>query len=519
MSIGLIPYGKLAGGKYGILVDDTTGNPLAASVEVLNGLPLVASSDNFNGRTVFSTADSTMYVFTDDPSPQWIALEGVPADVGAVAGNPPSSPTPIPGSLFWDTDTEVAFIWDGSVWEPIGGRYATQLITQRYIGDGTSTNFPIGVTATVSPEYVEIFLDGVRQSPNPGGSYSVVGTNVVFSSPVPNGVEIFMRTMVSDTLVQNAQVFSASYTASPGDTTFSIGVPGIDPASAFVFVDGQVRALNIDYTVSTLDTTITGISKIGATTARFTMANPHGMAVGFDFRVDGTSDSLYRQTFSVTNVVSPNQVDATVDAAAPASATPDPVMFYTPSYTNDEIVFSSPLSGGEIIDIRSFKNIVTAPSLGEANTLASVGAGTSIAAGKAGATLQTKSIVAGPNVNVSSTSTEVTIGVSSILSFEDRVGINTNNYVVNGPESYVGVRNTTNPVVVDLSGIPFGSGSSGRRITIKDESGGASINNIQVVTGGPLIDGGGPSYTITTNYGAVSMVFDGNAWYVISTHS
>lgn len=517
MAIGLIPYGKLAGGKYGILVDDTTGDPLAASVEVLNSLPLVASPDNFNGRTVFNLVDSTMYVFTDNPSPQWVALEGVPAEVGAVAGNPPTSPPPVNGSLFWDTDTEVAFVFDGSAWQAIGGRYAAQIITQQYIGDGVSINFPIGITSTIPPEYVEIFLDGVRQEPNPGGEYSVVGTNVVFSSPVPNGVRIFMRSLVSDALVQNAQVFSASYVASPGDTTFSTGVPGVDPASTFVFADRQAQALNIDYTVSSLDTTITSISKIAPTTARFTMVNPHSMAVGFTFEVDGATDPLYNQTFTVTNVVSPTQVDATVNAAAPASATPNPILFYSPPYVNDEIVFASPLAGGEVIDIRSLKNVVTAPSGGEANTLASVGSGTSIAAGKAGTTLQTKSLVAGANVNLSSTGSEVTIGVSSILSFEDRVGINTNNYTVNGPESYVGVRNTTNPVTIDLSGIPTGVGSSGRRITIKDESGGASVNNIQVVTGGPPIDGGAASYTIAANYGAVSMVFDGNAWYVIST--
>lgn len=513
MPISLIPYGRLSDGKYGILVDNTTSKPIASVIEVHATLPSVADADNFDGRVVFVTTDAVLYVFSSTPSPTWIPLEGVPAEVDNVNGTPPTVPTPQLGGLFWDLDTEVLFLWDGSAWQPSGGRYAAQFVQQAYTGNGATTIYSLGVASAVTVEYVEVFLDGVRQMPT--DAYSVVGTTIVFTDPVPSSVEILIRTLVSTAVAQSAQVYSAVYTASNGQTTFSVGVPGVDHASTFVFVDGVHQALNVDYTVDSVDTTIVSISKLDATTARATTTVAHGLAVSADITIGGAADALYNGAFTVSNIPSATQFDFTVSASAPSSATPDPILYFTPPQFNDSIVLTTPCSGGERIDIRSLRNVLVAPSAGEANTIASVGSGTSLAAGKSGTTLQVKSLVAGTNVTLNSNSSEITINATVALSAHDRVGINTANYIVNGTESYIGVRNTAAPVVIDLSPITAdGVLNSGRAITIKDESGNASGNSITIQPGGgSTIDGNG-SYIITTDFGCVRLVFDGAAYFI-----
>lgn len=516
MARRLIPYGRLEDGKYGIVVDDSTGKPLASAVEVFQNLPAVADTANYEGRTVFEITSATLYVFRETPTPLWIPLEGIPADVGAVAGNPPTVPTPQIGSLFWDTDTKVMFVWTGFAWEPIGGLYAAQFVEQRYTGDNVATSFPMGVSVAVPPTYVEVFLDGVRQVVNPGGDFNIVGTNVVFNVPVPAGVEILIRSLVSDTVIQNAQVFRATYTATIGQTTFDVGTSSADPAGVFVFVDGVVLSPGTDYTYQSLDTSIGSISKTSATVARANTTVAHSLSVGATVTIGGAQESDYNQAFVVSNVPSPTQFDFNVPAPTPVSATPDPVLFYTPAYVNDQVVLTTPATGGENVDIRSLRNVVVAPSGGEANVLGSVGTGESLVAGKAGDILQLKSLQAGPGVSIVNTGNQVQFSINSVVSFEDRVGVNVNYYSVNGSESYVGVRNTSFPVTVDLSGIPNNTSQSGRRIIIQDESGGASVNNITIIAPGSLIDGAPSAVVINQNYGAVSMVKDGSNWYVTS---
>lgn len=514
MAPSIIPYGQLADGKYGVLLENGTRKPLASALEILTTLPSVADPDNFEGRLVYSTTDATVFVYTLTPAASWISLEGVPADVGAVAGSPPTVPTPATGSLFWDTDTEVMFVWDSGAWQGIGGRYAAQIIQNSYLGDGVTTSFPTGAAVGIASSYVEVFQDGVRQKPNPGGDYDVVGTNVVFGVAVPNGVNVLVRALVSDVLAQNAQVTQATFVATVGQTQFNTGVAGSDPAGIFVFVDGAVQTSGVDYQVNQQDTRISAISKISSTVARVTTIAAHGLSAGGLITIGGALQSAYNASFTISSIFSTTQFDIPVLSGDPASATPDPVLYFTPPSQNDTVVFTAPLAGGENVDIRSLKSLIVAPSAGEANTLTSVGAGVGLHAGKVGVALQLKSLIAGANIAIIDNGNDVTISSSSGASFEDRVGINTFAYLVSGSESYVGVRSTTNPVSIDLSGIAVNPSNSGRTITIQDESGGAGTNNITISTGGPLIDGGPGSYVISTNYGAVTLIMDGNNWFI-----
>ena len=84
MTINLIPYGQLPNGNFGINLDNTTGDPIAAALEVKDTLPAVGDPLNFVGRLVFAKDTTTTYVFIDTPVPFWDPLEGIPAEVGAV---------------------------------------------------------------------------------------------------------------------------------------------------------------------------------------------------------------------------------------------------------------------------------------------------------------------------------------------------------------------------------------------------------------------------------------------------
>jgi len=513
MARSFVPYGQLANGNYGINIDPTTRYPLASAIEILPSLPALSSTDNYDGRIVFNLTNSGIYKYTNTPVAQWVELGGVPASVGNAAGNPPTVPTPTLGELYWDLDTQVLFTWDGTVWQASGGRYAAQVIENSYIGDGATTGYPSGSPVAISAEYVEIYLDGVRQAPVL--DYTLVGTVVSFINAPATGVRVFVRSLVSNVLAQTAQVSRAQYTAVGGDTTFTTGVTGSDPAGVFVYVNGQLKFEGTDYTLVQQDVSIASLVKTSPTVGLVTTNATHNLSIGNPITLLGFVETEYNnQNFTVATTPSATTFEITLNPADAASGTPNPVATFSPAYVNDSVVFSSPFIGGEKVDIRSLRNILLSAATGEINTLASLGTGVSLVGPKVGYVLQSKSLTAGANVTITDLGNTVEIASSTGQGFEDRVGINATSYTVGANVSYVGVRNTTLPVTVSLSGILANAANSGRKVTIKDESGGAGTTAITVSAGGLNIDGTATPYMINTNYGSVTLVFDGNDWYI-----
>jgi len=504
----LLPYGLLPNGNYGVVFDSTTGDPQASVIEIMSSLPSVASTDNFEGRIIFDTSDHSPYVFTSFPAAQWKPLEGIPATVDNVGGNPPILPTPNDGDLLWDLDTEVLFVWDGSSWQSAGGRYAASIVENSFVGDGSTTAFATGASVPVSAEYVEIHLDGVRQVA--GTDYTVVGTTVNFVDAPPSGTGVYVRTLASDAIVQTAQVAGAQYTASSGDTDFETGLASTDPAGVFVYVDGIIKRNTIDYTISQQDTSIVSLNRVGSVSTVATKV-VHGLSVGDEVTLVNFVETEYNNlTVIVTNVPTSKTFEFATSSASSSTGTPSGTAYYTPPFINDTIEFTTPMTGGELIDIRSLRSVIVASYSGEENTLGSAGSGVQLNATKAGTTLYVKSLIAGSNVALSDNGTEVTIASATGSGFEDRVGTNSAIFVVTDPTSYVGFNNNAAGVTADLSGIEI----SGRKITIKDEIGGASTFPISIATGGGTIDGATSPYLITTDYGSVTMVCDGTNWYI-----
>ena len=538
MARNLVPYGLLPNGNYGINLDNTTGDPRAAALEVLDTLPSVADPDNFAGRLVFSIADSTIFVYAVSPSTTWIALEGVPATIGVSDGSPtdpkpPVTGSEIPGELFWTSDTEVLFVWDGLEWQAAGGRYATNVIERRNVGDNATVSYALGVGSAIPSELVEVFIDGVRQNSldvEPGtGDYSVVGTGIVFVAPPVMSAEILTRAYETVQISQTARVFETVATATLGQDTFPTGVAGTQPEAIIVSVNGLTNTIGVDYTVLQQDTTVVSITKAfaGDVLATVVTLAIHGItATGTAVELAGALEVQYNDTFVVASILGPNSFTISVLAADPISATPDPILFFSPPFIGDQVVFNTPLLGGELVDIKSLKNLVVAPSTGEANTLSLIAGATvgrqDITAVKLGDVLQVKGIAPGSNVTIVDNGTDLVITAATGANFENRVGANGGLITPGDTVSYVGVLDTpiAGPnIVVDLSGSGPGGGvpTAGRKITIKDEGGLAgTLRNIDVIGPfGATFEGAVAPYTITTDRGSVTLVMDSsNNWNI-----
>jgi len=616
----LIPYGQLPNGNYGINLDNTTGDPRAAALEVLDSLPAVANADNFPGRLVFATDVATMFVYSTSPTTQWIPLEGVPATIGLSDGSPTDPKPPVignevPGALFWTTDTEVLFVWDGLQWQAAGGRYATNVIERRYVGDNLTTGFALGIGQAIPTELIEVFIDGVRQNSltvEPGtGDYSVVGTAVVFVTPPVLNAEVFLRSYKTVQLSATAKVVVPvpnPVVSSGSQEDFPVGAAGVELDSIYVIVDGETKTRGFlgdvntiskvlpgdtsavvvtaaphgitvvgttvtiigadvttsqynntfpvttitdnvtfeilvlasdppaaipspqlefsiaDYEVVQQDTSIVSIVKAfaGDVIATVTTTAPHGIpGVGIVVELGGALEPQYNGAFTVaTNPPSNSTFEISVLASDPISATPDPILFFSPPFVGDVVEFFLPINNSSLVDIRSFKSLIVAPSAGEANVLAQEPAstGSSVVGSKVGVTLNTKGIKAGSNISISSDASDLTITATTGANFESRIEANGSLILPGLTVSYVGVTDTILPganIVVDLSA---SGATSGRKIIVKDEGGAANSRNIEI-TGpfGATFDGAAAPYVISSDRGAVTLVYDNaNNWNIVS---
>lgn len=513
MPVNLIPYGLLSDGKYGIKLDDNTRKPIAAAIEILTILPPIGDTSNFPGRTVFLNGTSEIYIFTDTPSLKWIQIDGGAVEIRAVAGNPPLIPVPDNGEFLFDTDTDVLFLYDGAEWVKVGGKYASSIVTQNYIGNGSTTLYPMGTNTNINPNYVEVFLDGVRQTPFV--DYTVIGNQVSMLTAAPTGVIVLIRAMESTSVVQSAQVQETTSIATSGQTTFSLGVAEADPNGVLVFVNGIFKTRNVDYNLVQYNTQIISFNKILPTVAQIVTTNPHNLSINTVIRVRGGQSPEYNDDlFTVLNVINSVTFDVTVPLTHPVSAIPSPLMYFTPNFTNDNVVFLTPLNASDVVTIKRFNSITTAASGGEANNIVSMGGQTPLYIGKVGTDLQMKTVKSGPNVTINDFGAYIEISANLSQGFINRVGINNNVHMVT-TEDYVGVRNTITPVTINLTGVPNNVSQSGRKIIIKDESGTASFGNITIHAGTQTIDGISNVYVINTNYGSVELVKDGYNWYTI----
>jgi DUF4097 and DUF4098 domain-containing protein YvlB len=95
--------------------------------------------------------------------------------------------------------------------------------------------------------------------------------------------------------------------------------------------------------------------------------------------------------------------------------------------------------------------------------------------------------------------------------FTRQVISTTGTTVLNSVTTYAGV-NVGNTATVQLM-----TGTSGKTVTIKDESGSASSNVITVIAQSGYTIDGQTSWNIDVNYGTLTLVFGSTEWYIVSS--
>lgn len=98
-------------------------------------------------------------------------------------------PAPVPGEIRFNTDLGELEAYYSSTWNSLA-RIGTVTITKdTFTGDTSTSTFNMSVSYSPGDEAkVLIIISGVHQ--NPGVSYTVNGTSLIFSSPPPLGVTI-----------------------------------------------------------------------------------------------------------------------------------------------------------------------------------------------------------------------------------------------------------------------------------------------------------------------------------------
>lgn len=96
--------------------------------------------------------------------------------------------------------------------------------------------------------------------------------------------------------------------------------------------------------------------------------------------------------------------------------------------------------------------------------------------------------------------------------FFQRTAVNATTYTIVTADTFIGVQHTsTAPVTLTLPATQI----PGKKISIKDEGGNASINNITVNTsGGETLDGD-TSLVIAINHAAIHLQWTGFEWSII----
>ncbi len=126
-----------------------------------------------------------------------------------------------------------------------------------------------------------------------------------------------------------------------------------------------------------------------------------------------------------------------------------------------------------------------------------------------------RTITAGSNVSVTNgtgIAGNPTISAMTGTPIMAYTPVNTTPYVVNAGDYVLGVDTSGAPITVQLPNAP----TSGTMYIIKDATGTADTNAITVTTvGGAVLIDGVASYTISIEYGSISLMFNGTSYIVI----
>jgi hypothetical protein len=183
------------------------------------------------------------------------------------SGTTGNRPTGVAGAFRYNTTTG-AFEGYTDSWGDIGGSGATNISTNEFTGNGSTTAFTLSADPSTENN-TQVYIDGVYQEK---GTYAVSGTTLTFSTAPPNGtsIEVMAFTASSVGVVADGSITTAklenSSGSSDGVTTAKIATDAVTQAKiADDAVGADQLASNSVVTASIVDSTG---SSDGVTTAK-----------------------------------------------------------------------------------------------------------------------------------------------------------------------------------------------------------------------------------------------------------
>lgn len=528
----LIPYGvKGADGGLGVLLDPTTGKPLASALEVQAVLPSLDDTNNFTGRLIFSIEDKNLFVFTSTPSAEWVGISEHPVSIDSADPSVDGGA----GDLYYGTDNQILWLFDGTDWIGVGGQRGASVIWSHYTADGVQTLYDTGASTNPPVEFVEVFVNNEVKYPGTDTlrDYYMVGNQVQLNFTPTIGDTITIRTLTFVRAFRNSTFITNTYTSDGTTNSYSTGIIQARPGQVDVVVDGVTQtpynggaAGSYDYKIATQDVVINSLTAVGvAVTA--TTNSPHGFVTGDTVTIYGALQSAYNGSWTVTDAASA-VVFSFIVSSAPATspATPNPTIYFGPITQNDSIVFynssevATPLSTGSRVYVKSIENVTAEAIQGETNTASNKGSGSNVFIQKTDVDLEFRTLTAGDRISLVQSSNEIQISSRSVafLKVTAHSGVPAT-LVASQTDEYIACRNTSGgPIAIDIGTNHAPSPSlAGRLILIKDEQGNAGTYNISITphTSSNINGAGtGLAYVISSNRGGVALIYDGLNWHL-----
>ena len=250
-----------------------------------------------SGATITILAGTKRIVYLDGAGSGAAVVDITAAAFGAQAFYVPSGttgnrPTGVAGAFRYNTTTG-AFEGYTDSWGDIGGSGATNISTNEFTGNGSTTAFTLSADPSTENN-TQVYIDGVYQEK---GTYAVSGTTLTFSTAPPNGTSI------------EVMAFTASSVGVVADGSIDADKLATDAVITAKILNANVTAdkLATDAVTTAKIKDSTGSSD-GVTTAKvadnaITLAKMAGGTDGNLITYDANGDPAYVNTGSAGEVL------------------------------------------------------------------------------------------------------------------------------------------------------------------------------------------------------------------------
>ena len=265
-----------------------------------------------SGATITILNGTKRIVYLDGAGSGAAVVDITAAAFGAQAFYVPSgttgnSPTGVAGAFRYNTTTG-AFEGYTDSWGDIGGSGATNISTNEFSGNGSTTAFTLSADPSTENN-TQVYIDGVYQEK---GTYAVSGTTLTFSTAPPNGtsIEVMAFTASSVGVVADGSI-DADKLATDAVTTVKILNANVTADKLASDAVTTVKILNANVTADKLATdavTTVKITDLNVTTAKIadnavTLAKMAGGTDGNLISYDANGDPVAVATGSAGQVL------------------------------------------------------------------------------------------------------------------------------------------------------------------------------------------------------------------------